>query len=155
MTANRSSHTRKQVVIFTVGGRRFAIDVMQVQEVVQPLAAEAVPGQPSFIEGLVQLRGSFLPLVDLRRRFATALPSETSRPKMLIVSCRGRALAFVVDGVGEVSWLDAETLRAPPVESDLGAPGCVQALVESEEGMVMLLDGERLLSETEFAQLPQ
>lgn len=145
------------VVRFGVAGRDFALDVMAVQEVLQPRSCEPVPGQPAFIEGLIELRGEYLPLIDLRARFAQRghVQAPGAGPtKLLIVTSRGRALALAVDTVGEVERIDAERLRKPPVDNDIGAPGSLLAVAQTDTAMVLVLACDALLSDSEIAALP-
>ncbi len=140
-----------QVVRFRVGESEVAIDVMAVSEVLVPQEVRSVPGQPDFMDGLVLLRGEYHPAMDLRRRFGS--PSAEPAIKFVVVTCRGRSLVLLVDGVGEVSWLPKTSLKEAPVHSSLGAGQSLSGLADVGDAMVIILDADRLLSEEESTQL--
>ena len=157
MTAASQGYEAMHVVRFSIGGRDFALDVMAVHEVLQPRSCEPVPGQPAFIEGLIALRGEYLPLIDLRTRFAKPgdFQARAKGPaKLLIVTSRGRHLALAVDSVGEVERIEAARLRKPPVDNNIGAPGSLLAVAQTETAMVLVLACDALLSDSEIAALP-
>lgn len=155
MAAPETDWQAMRVVRFRVGDRDFALDVMRVKEVLQPKPCKSVPGQPDFIEGLIELRGEYLPLIDLRKRFAD--PRDAAEPvaaKLLIVTSRGRALALRVDSVGEVACIEAARLRKPPIDNRIGAPGILLAVAQMDDAMIMVLAGDALLSDSEVTALP-
>jgi len=141
--------SRVQVVRFVVGARHFALDVMAVKEVIVAREAQAVPGQPSFVKGLVSLRGEYAPLIDLRERFHCE-PSS-AEPKILVLGCLRRELALLVDSVGEVQWLDDEDLRSAPMDTSVGGAPSVVSIADVDGTMVMLLRGESLLTDEEWS----
>tara|TARA_R110002096_G_scaffold44526_7_gene120179 strand:- start:5 stop:448 length:444 start_codon:yes stop_codon:yes gene_type:complete len=143
--------SRVQVVRFVVGERHYALDVMVVKEVVVPKQAQPVVGQPPFVEGLVELRGDYVPLIDLRRRFGAPAPGRDAR--LLVLSCLQREIALLVDSVGEVAWIDTDRLRPAPVNTSSAGAQAVEAIADIDGTMVMLLAGEALLSEAEWAQV--
>ena len=142
-----------QVVRFRVQRQQLAIDVMAVDEVMQPREVSTVPGQPSFVAGVIHLRGEYIPLVDMRDRFGVPREGNES-DKIVVVRGAEFRLALAVDGVGEVEKIDPDELSAPPVDSGLGGPQSLIAVFTRDEEMVMLLDVETLLSADERARLP-
>ena len=153
--------SRVQVVRFVVGQQHFALNVMAVKEVVLPKPAQAVPGQPGFVKGLVELRGEYVPLIDLRQRFGA--PDTKPDPKILVLTCLKRELALLVDSVGEVQWLESEEMRSARLDTSTGGqslggqgvvgPSAVESIADVDGTMVMLLRGEALLSEHEWTQV--
>ncbi len=143
--------SRLQVVRFVVGERHYALDVMVVKEVVVPKDPQPVVGQPAFVEGLVELRGEYVPLIDLRGRFGADVPSKDCR--LLVLTCLQREIALLVDSVGEVQWIEAASLRSAPVNTNTAGSQAVDAIADINGTMVMVLRGEALLSEAEWAQV--
>lgn len=143
--------SRIQVVRFMVGDRHYALDVMVVKEVVVPKPTQSVVGQPSFVEGLVALRGEYVPLIDLRIRFGATAKGHD--PRILVLSCLQREIALLVDRVGEVQWLESDSLRAAPLDTGRAGSKAVEAIADVEGTMVLVLRGESLLSESEWAQV--
>ena len=142
-----------QVVRFVVGNRDFALDVMAVKEVLRPTNVKVVPGQPNFVTGLVELRGEYVPLIDLRRRFKS---QEADLPgKIVVTSANKRLLALMVDSVGEVRRLYRKDLRSPPLDTGLGGVSIVDSIAEMEGEMILILRADALLGEDEWALLPR
>lgn len=140
-----------QVVRFEVGGRQFALDVMAVKEVVLPRPVQEVPGQPDFVDGLVEMRGEYVPLVDLRARFGCG--SSDENPRIIVLSCRRREIALLVDAVGEVQWIGEEDLRGAPLDTSALGAGAVKSIAEIDGAMVLLLAGEAILTDAEWSLL--
>jgi len=107
-----------ELCAFRVGDEEYVIDLRRIREIVQPLPIVPVPRAPEFVDGVVNLRGEVLPVVDVRKRLGLT-PRAGGRPKVLVVDVAGRILGLVVDGVTEV-------VRLP--RSDIGpAPALVAA----------------------------
>ncbi|MCP4449121.1 MAG: purine-binding chemotaxis protein CheW [Myxococcales bacterium] len=143
--------SRVQVVRFEVGQQHYALDVMAVKEVVLPRVSQPVPGQPDFLEGLVEMRGEYVPLVDLRKRFGANSPVLEGR--VLVLSCLRRELAFLVDSVGEVQWLEEGDMRAAPLDTSVGASQAVASIADVNGVMVLLLRSEAILTEDEWERI--
>lgn len=142
---------RLQVVRFEVGQRHFALDVMAVKEVVQPRQSQPVPGQPAFVQGLVDMRGEYVPLIDLRERFGVREPGRGA--KIIVLTCLQREIALLVDSVGEVQWIEEEQMRNAALDTSVGGTQAVESLADVDGTMVLILRGESLLSESEWAQV--
>ncbi len=143
--------SRVQVVRFVVGQRHFALSVMAVKEVVLPRPVQPVPGQPDFVEGLVELRGEYVPLIDMRKRFDVSPAGDDAR--ILVLACLRREIALLVDSVGEVQWLEDDEMRTAPLDRGSGGGQAVESLAEVHGTMVLLLRGELLFTEEEWAHL--
>jgi purine-binding chemotaxis protein CheW len=142
-----------QLAVFRIGGQEYAIDIMRIQEIIPPLPITKVPKAPRFVEGVVELRGAILPVVDLRKRLDA--PAEPGRQqKIIIVELGGRSLGLVVDGVREVLRLPQKEVRPPP---ELGLTGPAQTffsgLCRSGSRIIMVIDLDRLLSSEEKVAL--
>jgi purine-binding chemotaxis protein CheW len=149
-----------QLVAFRLGAGDYAIDIMRIKEVIQPVPVTVVPRAPTFLEGVIDLRGAILPVVDLRRRFGLEL-EHTHREKFLIVAVDvglgpGRRLivALAVDQVREPIRVAASELKpAPPlmhIETDARA---FRAVVQHDGRLHMVVDVDRLLGPRERAAL--
>ena len=103
-----------QLCAFRVGGEDYALDIMRVREIVRPLPITPVPRAPTFVEGVFQLRGEVIPVVDVRKRFGLPVAPVGPRTRYLVVRVAGRRLALVVDEVCEVLRLRRADLRAAP-----------------------------------------
>ncbi|HVO21479.1 MAG TPA: chemotaxis protein CheW [Anaeromyxobacter sp.] len=103
-----------QLCTFRVGGEDYALDIMRVREIITPLPVTPVPRAPSFVEGVVRLRGDVIPILDVRRRLGLPAAPATRKTRVLIVSVAGRRLGLVVDEVAEVLRLPRTAIRPAP-----------------------------------------
>ena len=94
-----ASPSTLQVACFRVAGRDCAVDVMRIAEVLQPMPVTALPSAPAFVEGIISLRGRFLPVIDLRRRFGGEPGADQGRAKYIVAPIGAAAVAIVVDEV--------------------------------------------------------
>jgi purine-binding chemotaxis protein CheW len=149
-----------QLVAFELDGGDYAVDIMRLKEVIQPVQITVVPRAPAFLEGVIDLRGAILPVIDLRRRFGLTV-SHSAKKKFLIVALDvglgpGRRLivALVVDRVRDPLRVAQSELRpAPPlvhIETDARA---FRAVVQTGGRLHMLLDLDRLMGPRERALL--
>jgi purine-binding chemotaxis protein CheW len=111
-----------QLCTFRVGGEDYAVDIMRVREIVEPLPITLVPRAPAFVDGVVRLRGEVIPVVDVRKRFGLPATPPGRRAKHLIVKLAGRRLALIVDEVSEVLRIPRDELRPAPELVGLNAP---------------------------------
>lgn len=111
-----------QLTAFRVGLEEYVIDIMRVREIIRPLPITKVRKGPTFVEGVINLRGEVIPVIDLRRRFD--LPAEeTPTRKIVILTVDGRVLGLVVDAVTEVVRVPRNAIRvAPGLFDDHQAP---------------------------------
>lgn len=142
-----------QLATFTVGGERYALDIMRIKEIVNPLRITPVPRAPAFIEGVVELRGAILPVVDLRKRFDLEATPPTRSTKFMIVGIDGRIVGLVVDGVGEVLRIPRSDLRPTPAMIAQETASCFTGCCHHDGRIIMLLDIDRILSSQEKLSL--
>lgn len=139
---------------FRVGGRDCAVDVMRIAEVLRPVPVTPLPASPLFVEGLIELRGRFLPVVDLRRRFGGEGASDPASGKLIVAPIAGASVALVVDDVSGVERIPEELIQPPPsLASARVAPPFVSGVVRWNDRVLMVLDLDGVLSADEQAQL--
>jgi len=88
-----------KVVCFRLGAEIYALDIMRVREIIKPLRLSGLPDAPTFVEGVINLRGSVIPVVDLRKRFGLTEPADRGEKRFLITVVARQPLALVVDAV--------------------------------------------------------
>ncbi len=113
---------RVELCTFRVGGEDYAVDIMRVREIINPLPVTPVPRAPAFIEGVIRLRSEVIPVVDVRKRFGLPPVAPDRKTKLIVVRIGGRRLALIVDEVTEVVRLQRSEIRPAPSFSDDGAP---------------------------------
>ena len=138
-----------QVLTFVLGNETYGVDILRVQEIRGWSAVTKIPHAPSHVLGVLNLRGSIVPIVDLRMRFSLDRAEYTTVTVIIVVSVMSatgrRDFGVVVDGVSDVVDVNTEEVKAAP---DLGAKGAtdyIRGLVPVSERMVVLLDIDRLI----------
>lgn len=145
-TDEKVLRTEVKLATFRVGVALYAIDILRIKEIIRPIKVTVVPNSPPFIEGVINLRGAVIPVIDLRKRFAVAPIIDGRSTRIVICSVFRRLFALVVDEVVEVRSYVREELQSAPKffqgqETDifLGVAHCA-------DDLLMILDLERFLS---------
>lgn len=142
-----------QLVTFVVGTEEFAIPILLVQEINRMMQITRVPQSPPFIEGVINLRGKIIPVMDLRKRFGQAHSENTDDARIIVVEVAERVIGFTVDRVNEVLRISGEIVDPPPtmvtgVDSDY-----VEGVGKLDDRLLILLNLGRLFSQTDLQQL--
>ena len=124
-----------QLCAFFVGPEEYAVDIMRVEEILQPQRLTPIRGAPAFIEGVIRLRGSIIPVVDLRKRLlGVEAPVDTPKTRLLVCWLGRRRVAFTVDRVSEVVRLRRSEIKPAPAIGAVGpAPFVVGVYGEPEK----------------------
>jgi len=145
----------EQFVIFTLADEEYGVPIETVQEIVRvPEQITRVPKTPAFVEGVINLRGAVMPIIDQRRRFALPETAHNDRQRIVVFLVNGVRTGFIVDSVTEVLKVSRSQIAdAPELAADRdGAVSRVANLVEAKR-LILMLDAQRLLSESELASL--
>lgn len=103
-----------QIVVFVIGKELFGVSIEAVHEIVRVPEITAVPDAPPFLEGMINLRGKILPVIDLRRRLRLAEVQRDKHTRVLITEDGGRLVGLLVDSVSEVLRVPEDALEPPP-----------------------------------------
>jgi purine-binding chemotaxis protein CheW len=150
-----SADDEEQFVIFTLAEEEYGVPIEAVQEIVRvPEQITRVPKTPAFVEGVINLRGAVMPIIDQRRRFALPETAHNDRQRIVVFLVNDVRTGFIVDSVTEVLKVSRSQIAdAPELAADRdGAVSRVANLVEAKR-LILMLDVERLLSESELASL--
>lgn len=140
-----SSETREYLT-FRLDQEEYGIDILKVQEIRGYEPPTRVANAPAFIKGVVNLRGTIVPIVDMRLKFSCSKAEYNSFTVVIILNLRSRIVGIVVDSVSDVMELPAESIKsAPDIESVIDS-SAVLGLGSLGDRMLILLDIERLMS---------
>ncbi len=142
-----------QVACFRLKDDLYAVDIMRINEIIRPQKLTPLPQAPSFIDGIINLRGAVIPVVDLRKRFDMTAREADASTRLLIVRLSSQTLGLVVDDVTEVITVPVKDIKPPPAVSDGVIVNYLLGVCLSGENMVMLLDIDRLLTTNEVSAL--
>ncbi len=153
-----------QFVTFQVGDEEFGVDIRCITEVIRPLKIKPLPQMPEFIEGVVNLRGMIIPIVDLRKRFAlTRIVDNPKKMRMLITkgaipgtSRAGRELlGMVVDSVQEVLHINRKDIEPAPEAARGQHAGFITGMGKVSDRLIILIDSSMILSQQERSALAE
>ncbi|NIQ10356.1 MAG: purine-binding chemotaxis protein CheW, partial [Gammaproteobacteria bacterium] len=99
---------------FRIGAELYALDIMRIKEIIRPQKLTPVPKAPSFIEGVINLRGAVIPVADLRKRFDQPVGAETRKNRIVICSLVGKIIGLLVDEVTEVKRYGRKEIAPAP-----------------------------------------
>jgi purine-binding chemotaxis protein CheW len=133
-----------QLCAFYVGKQEYAVDIRRVAEILQPVPVTALPRAPEFLEGVVNLRGAIIPVVDVRKRLGGELKS-TRKTKLLICLIGRKRVALIVDGVSQVFRVKLGDLKPAPPLGESGLASCVMGVCGPPGRLRLLLDVKALL----------
>ena len=145
----------EQLVVFKLADEEYGVAIDAVQEIVRvPETLTRIPNTPDFIEGVINLRGTVIPLVDQRRRFGMAALERSDRQRIVVFTVRGVRTGFIVDSVTEVRRI-ARTAIGPAPEISEAQRKLIRrvANLTDQKRMIMLLDTDQLLNTKEAGQL--
>jgi purine-binding chemotaxis protein CheW len=133
------------IVVFTAGGGEYGMKIGQVQEIIRPLPITRVPNSPENIEGVINLRGNIVPVVNLHKRLALAGRLNSERNRVIIVRSQDITVGVIVDSVKEILDLPAEHIE-PPLTGKTDVARLI-GIGKSSGRVIMLLDLENILWE--------
>lgn len=146
-----------QLVTFEVGTEEYAIPILSVQEINRMMQITRVPQSPAFVEGVINLRGKIIPVVDLRKRFGIETDEATGDERIVVVEVAGaagtRVLGFTVDRVNEVLRVPSEIVDPTPAMATGADSDYVQGVGKLDDRLLILLNLDRLFNDTELAGL--
>lgn len=140
-------------VTFQLDDETYGIDVMQIREVLRSPEISPVPGAPAFVLGIINLRGNVVAIIDTRSRFNLGPREVDDSSRILILEAGDHVVGFLVDSVSEVAELSNGNIEVAPDTGSRDASRFISGLYNRDEGLLILIDAARLLSDDELAEL--
>lgn len=142
-----------QLACFRIGTEMYALDIMRIKEIIRPQRLTPVPKAPPFIEGVINLRGVVVPVVDLRKRFDQPATAPERRTRILICALAGKMIGLLVDEVAEVRRYSRQEIQSAPQYLRGQGSDFFLGVCRRDEQLVMLIDLEKILSSGEKIDL--
>ncbi len=144
-----------QLVSFEVGDEEYAVPILSVQEINRMMQITRVPQSPPFVEGVINLRGKIIPVIDLRKRFGLVELENSDDVRIIVVEIASRVIGFTVDRVNEVLRINSSIVEPPPsmvcgIDTDY-----VQGVGKLDDRLLILLHLEKLFTADEIAEIDQ
>jgi len=138
--------TEKQLVVFDLAGEHYGVDISTVREIIQMQTVTRVPGSTSFVEGMINLRGIVIPVVDLRKRFGLDSAEHNKDTRIMVMHCNGQDIGMIVDSVTEVLRIQSDSIEPPSSVVTSSDSEYLLGTAKLTDRLVILLDTDRLLS---------
>jgi len=154
-TAGRASTNsgETQIVVFELGDERYGLDIAAVYEIIRHQPITAVPQAPAFVEGVINLRGRIIPVVDLRDRFGMAAGALTRASRIVVAEAAGTRVGLVVDGVSEVLMVPADAIEPTPEVAAGVDAAYLRGIAKLGERLIILLALDGLFGDADVAAL--
>lgn len=138
-----------QLVTFKLENEEFGVDILKVQEINKMMNITRIPNAPPFIEGVINLRGKIIPIIDLRKRLGFHNRVFDKSTRIIVVELDGLVLGFIVDSVSEVLRIPGNTIEPPPsivagIESDY-----IEGVGKLNDRLLILLELKKIFASTE------
>ncbi|HOV91264.1 MAG TPA: chemotaxis protein CheW [Syntrophorhabdaceae bacterium] len=138
-----------QLVTFKLENDEFGVDILKVQEINRMMNITRIPNAPDFIEGVINLRGKIIPIVDLRKKLGFPSKEYDKATRIIVIELEGIVLGFVVDSVSEVLRIPRNTIEPPPsiirgIESEF-----IEGVGKLEDRLLILLELKKIFTPAE------
>lgn len=144
-----------QVVGFRIGNETYGVRIGTVREIVRVPEITAVPSAPDTVEGVINLRGKIIPVMDLRKRFGQADIRPDKKNRILVVELENKLVGLIVNTASEVLKIAPSEVEAPGTVFAEGESSCVTGVGKLKGRLIILLDVAKLLKRSEFKRLEE
>ena len=152
-SANTSEDPVLQWVTFRLEEETYGINVMQVQEVLRYSEIATVPGAPSYVLGIINLRGNVVTVIDTRQRFGLPPADVTDNTRIVIIEADKQVVGILVDSVAEVVYLRQSEMETTPNVGNEEAARFIQGVCNKNDELLILVALEKMMTEQEWAEL--
>ncbi|MEG6565370.1 chemotaxis protein CheW [Thermoanaerobacterium saccharolyticum] len=144
-----------QIVIFKLNDEEFCVDIMDVLEIIRMQSITKVPDVPNFVEGIINLRGTVIPIIDLKKRLNMKLTEYDDNTRIIIIKINEKSVGFIVDSVTEVLHVEPESIKeAPDIIAGIGKE-FIESVVSYDDRLIINLDLEKILTEKEKKEIEE
>jgi purine-binding chemotaxis protein CheW len=155
MEQNSAQSRRERYLTFFLGGEQYGIAIDKIKEIIAMMKVTNVPKTPEYMRGVINLRGSIIPVVDTRLRFGMEERAADMHTAIIIVEVEKINIGFIVDRVEEVASIDSANLSEPPKFGSHIDTDFICSMAQIGENVVMILDVLKLFEADELVSLEQ
>ncbi|MCL0033338.1 chemotaxis protein CheW [Thermodesulfovibrionales bacterium] len=142
-----------QLVTFTLDKEEYAVDILKVQEINRMTEITRVPNSPPQMEGVINLRGKVIPVVNLRKRFGLTPKDNDEHSRIMVMDIQGITIGFVMDSVSEVLRVPSSIVEpTPPMATNISTE-FIKGIAKMEERLIIILDMDKLIGKEETASI--
>ena len=142
-----------QLVGFRLGNEEYGIDILKVQEINRVAEITKIPQSPDFVEGVINLRGNIIPIIDLRKRFHMPEREHDKQTRIVVGEIEGRTVGLIVDAVSEVIRLSSSKVEPAPKIVSENQVDYIKGVGKLDDRLLMLLDIDKILTGSDKEKL--
>ncbi len=143
----------QQYVCFVLHGEEYGVPILSVQEIIRYETLTRVPQSPEFIDGVLNLRGQVIPVMNLRKKFGLPPRENDKSTRIIVVEVQKRVVGMVVDQVSEVLQINSEDIDPPPPMGTQVNASYISGMGKIDDQLVILLDIDKVLSSEEMSMI--
>ncbi len=155
MAETKTAGTEEQLVVFELTNEVYGVDIGLVQEIIRMTPITKLPKAPAFVEGVINLRGKVIPVMDLKKRFGLAGEAADRASRIVVFDTEGQTIGIVVDAVSEVLRVPAGAVEPPSPVATTVESDYVRGIAKLDARLIILLDLHKLFSWQEKQALLQ
>ena len=145
--------TENQFVVFLLGDEKYGVDILNVSTISEYMDITKVPDAPVYVEGIINLRGDIIPVINLKKRFNIPETEISEDTRIIIYSIEGVAIGFLVDEASQVLRIEDSNIEPTPTILKGGDREYISGVGKHDEKIIILLDFAKILSESERNEL--
>ena len=136
-----------QLVTFTLNDEEYAVDILSVQEINRITEITQVPNSPDFVDGVINLRGKVIPVINMRKKFGLNDKASDDTSRVIIMDIQGVTNGLLVDSVSEVLRIPSNIVEPPPPLSSSTHSKFIKGIAKMENRLIVLIDINKLMGE--------
>jgi len=140
-----------QLVTFIIGNEEYAVDILYVQEINRMIQVTKVPNAPEFVEGVINLRGRVIPVLDLRTRLGMPKKEHDQNTRIIVSEVQGNTLGFIVDAVREVLRIPSDITEVPPELVSNVDSEYIKSVGKLDDRLLILIDLEKIFAQPDHS----
>jgi purine-binding chemotaxis protein CheW len=139
-----------QLVSFNLAQEEYGVDVLKVREIIRMPTITRVPNTPHYVEGVINLRGKVIPIINMRKRFCLADAEYDKQTRIMVMDVGGELMGFIVDAVSEVIRISSSEIQPSPAVVTSGVDQeCIAGVINQAERLLVLLELEKMFTQDE------
>jgi purine-binding chemotaxis protein CheW len=143
----------KQYVSFLLSGERYAINIMDVEEIIRFTEITPVPKAPDFVEGIINLRERVIPVVDLKKRINMGESEANDNTRIIVINLNQKRIGLIIDEVDEIVRIESDKIDAAPAVTVNLDSSYIEGVAKTDKGMIIILRVLNIFSVSEQGQL--
>jgi purine-binding chemotaxis protein CheW len=146
MADARNMMNEMQLVVFDLASEHYGVDISDVREIMRMQSVTRVPGAMAYVEGVINLRGKVLPVLDLRKRLGMKVAEQTDESRIVVIDIADGEVGVIVDAVTEVLRIPSSSIEPPSAMITQGTADYLRGIAKLPNRLIILLDVNKLLS---------